>query len=518
MLRKIVRRCTGSKSRPASRKTRRRLATERLAERRMMAADISIDTRGVLTVEGANDPELIQVSTGYQYRSIGGRRIPIASVFVDVQNLQNFQVQREVFSPSNVMKINIEANGGHDIIDLRGYSIPSYIAQPRITVDGGVGSDTVYGSELDETIRGGRFSDTIYGNGGDDTIFGDESDDTIYGGSGDDVIHGGADQDTIYGDSGKDRIYGNSGNDIIRGGSNHDDLFGGSGIDFIYGNSGNDRIFGGTHDDYMYGDSGHDSMFGGSGRDWYTGGTGNDRFLKSAVDSYRFLDRRSWDATITFEDTSGNFNNQGVTYYAGSWSESDINQVDKAMQLMVNVTQNNSLLRGRNGSDVTLLRRGGDNDRTSFVWGWNDGTRITITSNAFVFDPRLAAGNNVNPAVVHEFAHFWDETHENPFVQQFRDTVGWRQIASWDFWTSRNGLTHSDGKNDWWFRTAESDQFAREYGKTNPKEDFATAMTAYVMTKNNIRYELAEPTESVQETRSRMSERFAILDSFFATL
>lgn len=484
----------------------------------MMAADISIDTLGVLTVEGENDHEVIEVSTGYQFRTVAGRRFPIASIFVDVQNLQNGQRQREVFLRSQVIEINIEANGGHDTVDLRRYTVPGYIIPPRITVDGGVGSDTIHGSNLDETIRGGRFSDTIYGNGGDDIIFGDESDDTIYGGTGDDLIRGGANNDTIYGDSGDDQIYGDSGNDIIRGGSNHDDLFGGSGIDFIYGNSGNDQIFGGTHDDYMYGDSGHDSMFGGPGRDWYTGGIGNDRFLKTTTDSYRFLDRRSWDATITFEDTSGNFTNQGVTYYAGSWSEWDVHQVDEAMQLMVNLTNNNSLLRGRNGSDVTLLRRGGDNDRATFIGGWNDGTRITLTANAFAFDSRVAAGNNLDTLVVHEFAHFWDESHENPFVQQFRDAVGWREIAWWDFWTPRNGLTHSDGKNDWWFVTAESDQIARAYGRINPKEDFATAMTAYVMTENNIRYDVEGSTETVQETRSRMSDRFAILDDFFASI
>ena len=96
---------------------------------------------------------------------------------------------------------------------------------------------TPLGSVANDTINGGGGSQTIYGDvngdpsyifGGNDTINGQGGADTIYGQGGNDVINGG---------NGADTIFGGAGNDIIRYASN-DTIDGGSGYDFLQIGSG----------------------------------------------------------------------------------------------------------------------------------------------------------------------------------------------------------------------------------------------------------------------------------------
>ncbi|MDC0326187.1 hypothetical protein OAL64_00910, partial [bacterium] len=65
--------------------------------------------------------------------------------------------------------------------------------------------------------------------------------------------------------------------------------------------------------------------------------------------------------------------------------------------------------------------------------------------------------------VFHEIAHFWDNEHD--------DWSAWKDISDWK-WRVGSKWSH-DGTSG----------FAREYGETNPKEDFATVF-AKVMQEN----------------------------------
>ena len=109
-------------------------------------------------------------------------------------------------------------------------------------------NETVYGSNLVDTIDGKNGADKIYGFGGDDDLMGGPGVDEIYGGAGNDSIQGGSETDTIYGGSGNDTIQGDGQADIIFGGSGNDIIVGNAGADIIVGGFGADTLTGGTND------------------------------------------------------------------------------------------------------------------------------------------------------------------------------------------------------------------------------------------------------------------------------
>jgi Ca2+-binding RTX toxin-like protein len=163
---------------------------------------------------------------------------------------------------------------------------------------------------------------TIYGGAGDDTIWGSQAADHLAGGSGDDVIHGQGGADHIYGDSGFNLDY-----DVAKDPDTdaaivtrllsvptsntsavvtHDDLVAGS--DTIYGDAGDDIVFGdhGVIDqvpgtlrlidstqvtriataesangaaDTIYGNSGNDIILGGNAGDAIDAGQGSNIVL-----------------------------------------------------------------------------------------------------------------------------------------------------------------------------------------------------------------------------------------------
>src|SRR5206468_24355 len=77
-----------------------------------------------------------------------------------------------------------------------------------LSVDGGVGNDTVVGSEGRDLIQGGEGNDVLSGGGGDDRISGDRGNDTMNGGTGDDTLvwNNGDGSDVINGDDGRDDV------------------------------------------------------------------------------------------------------------------------------------------------------------------------------------------------------------------------------------------------------------------------------------------------------------------------
>jgi Ca2+-binding RTX toxin-like protein len=101
-------------------------------------------------------------------------------------------------------------------------------------------------------------------------------DDVLQGGSGSDLIYGGSGNDTLSGWNGSDTIWGGIGNDRLLGGSEGDRLYGEAGNDVLIGDvsyigstnmSGDDILDAGTGNDVLWGRIGNDTLKGGKGTD-----------------------------------------------------------------------------------------------------------------------------------------------------------------------------------------------------------------------------------------------------------
>jgi Ca2+-binding RTX toxin-like protein len=146
-------------------------------------------------------------------------------------------------------------------------------------INGGGGSQTIYGGDGDDTLSGGPGQDFLYGGSGNDVLDGGVGNDKLYGGSGNDNLDGGIGLDELFGGTGDDTIYGQGGADQIHGGADNDVLFGGSEGDSLYGESGNDILYGEDGGDTLTGGIGDDTLIGGAGNDTGIGGDGNDLYI-----------------------------------------------------------------------------------------------------------------------------------------------------------------------------------------------------------------------------------------------
>lgn len=208
------------------------------------------------------------------------------------------------------------------------------------TLDGGAGSNTIYGRGGDDVITGGRDSlasrdinntipvsqleDQTESDDGGDALFGGDGNDTIFGGAGNDILDGGEGDDVMSGQEGIDVFIGGAGTDtvdysnespfqlivnletnIASGGTASGDTFygienligsddridrfigteadnhfwGRGGGDFFNGGDGNDTLDGANDGDILYGEGGDDVLIGGAGQDYLHGGAGNDTIV-----------------------------------------------------------------------------------------------------------------------------------------------------------------------------------------------------------------------------------------------
>lgn len=143
-------------------------------------------------------------------------------------------------------------------------------------VDGGDGADIVLAGTGSDFVLGGWGEDKIYGGAGDDDLNGEDEDDILSGGAGNDLISGGFGDDLLRGQSGNDALFGGWGRDTLMGDAGDDDLHGDGGADLIVGGSGHDLIDGGDGQDTLLGGSGDDTIDGGANSDLIEGGLGND--------------------------------------------------------------------------------------------------------------------------------------------------------------------------------------------------------------------------------------------------
>lgn len=238
----------GNKSRSC--KTRSRFAhLEKLETRQLMAADL--DLMGRLTIRGTNLNDTIYLtnSAGRVGVLLNGSTDPINLAIVGGGSVRVSDV-----AASSIRSIRIDGLLGND-------RISAAVAPVGATIDGGGGSDILYGSAFQDTLMAGSDTstdtNTFYGLGGNDFYI---------GGNGTDVMNGGADVDTMFGGFGNDTLNGRGGNDVLNGGQGDDTLRGEGGDDTLRGDAGNDLLLGGLGTDNLDGGAGDsdrtDAVFG----------------------------------------------------------------------------------------------------------------------------------------------------------------------------------------------------------------------------------------------------------------
>jgi Ca2+-binding RTX toxin-like protein len=148
-------------------------------------------------------------------------------------------------------------------------------------------SNWLYGNALDNVIDGGAGSDIMYGKGGNDTFLVDDKYDAVFenAGEGSDWIWSsisynlGANLENIelLGNAAINSN-GNALDNIMTGNAGANTLDGGDGADEIHGHGDNDYVYGGAGDDELFGEAGNDKLIGTIGVDVMTGGIGADIF------------------------------------------------------------------------------------------------------------------------------------------------------------------------------------------------------------------------------------------------
>ena len=175
-----------------------------------------------------------------------------------------------------------------------------------LTLDGGAGNDTIYGSLVGgNSLIGGDGADTIFARGGNNTLTGGNSNDTYYiDATTDLILESNPDQAT----GGFDVVHasvnynltanikqlmlegastvgtGNAGNNVLYGLSNTHALTldGGAGNDTIYGSLvGGNSLIGGDGADTIFARGGNNTLTGGNGNDIYYSDSANDVILEA---------------------------------------------------------------------------------------------------------------------------------------------------------------------------------------------------------------------------------------------
>ena len=365
------------------------------------------------------------------------------------------------------------------------------------------GNDWLQGDAGMDTLRGGAHNDVLNGGEQADTLVGGDGNDTLRGGGGDDQLWGGAenkpnvgrviytnDSDNLYGDADNDVLYGGAGLvDYLFGGIGDDVLWGEEGNDYLYGDENNDTLYGGAGLDSLFGGAGNDGLFGGwgDGQDSLTGGAGADRFLQSRYDIKLTPIEEDKIQDLAYEDAN-------VLFARGdkNWTDKEVIAADEGLAWLHKTTNNTSLLKTP-GSDkpMSLSRFGYLEHDGMAAAGINSSGKIWIADN----------GTN-GEVVVHEIAHNWD--------QQF-DSIFFAQLSGWEVWNLTTNPTIKSNylqaarfgeKQSWvsggqkycWIYRADA-QFSDTYGRTNPREDFATCLEKY--------YALTKGTDAGAATGTR---------------
>lgn len=237
-------------------------------------------------------------------------------------------VKAEVDTATGVLKIGFEdlKGGGDKDFDDSVFTVDLGVTNaallPKVAtkavsndkhdvVDGGAGSDSLFGMSGNDTMAGGDGDDKLWGNSGDDVLDGGDGNDELHGGAGNDSLSDGAGNDVVNGNSGDDMFAAGEGDDVYNAGSGFDTIdFSGarqgmtidlskksavgmgndvvSGFENVIGSNYADAMKGSKAVDHMDGGAGDDVLRGMGGADVLTGGEGSDTFewaVKDLVDA-----------------------------------------------------------------------------------------------------------------------------------------------------------------------------------------------------------------------------------------
>ena len=130
------------------------------------------------------------------------------------------------------------------------------------------------------------------------------------------------------------------------------------------------------------------------------------------------------------------------------------------------------LLKTSDGDQISFYRVGTSSNGS--ILGWNDGDDVYVTENAMDSDGDGVTAqsgdiHDIHCLVFHEIGHYWDKEHGN--------WSDWKQLSGWSYGLF-SGWTH-DGTSG----------FARAYGETEPKEDFATVFAKVMQQYNGATYD-----------------------------
>ncbi len=109
--------------------------------------------------------------------------------------------------PSDILAIPSTMEAVQLIGGASANKIDASLSNRAVTIEGGLGNDTLIGS---------RFNDVLIGGSGKDSLLGGAGRDTLNGGAGNDYLSGGADDDSLIGGTGADTLLGEAGADIVR--------------------------------------------------------------------------------------------------------------------------------------------------------------------------------------------------------------------------------------------------------------------------------------------------------------
>ncbi|MDR2117193.1 MAG: fibronectin type III domain-containing protein [Planctomycetaceae bacterium] len=219
----------------------------------------------------------------------------------------------------------------------------------------------------------------------------------------------------------------------INGGNGNDDLTGGSGSNIFNGGNGNDLIIGGTGTNIF-----HNTGTGSSVFLWRSKSNGDSWASGSSIASTA---SGKDDANLVFVNTS-TIN----SYHYQAWTDTHLFNVVDTIRYTYNLLGNYKYFctASQNKTEMLLVPAGdlGGPSSGGIYTGMNYGA-----GNAIILDNRYTADRSL---VVHEFAHNW---HHSSYYQQLA-SISW------------NGNSKKSG--------SKTGDFARDYGATNPLEDWTT--------------------------------------------
>ena len=301
----------------------------------------------------------------------GGGIVPLNVETAYLYDVGNRQVTIIGNHQNNVIvgAMDIFGYGGDDV--LRGHG----------SLFGGAGDDYLIGGGTgllgrEEALFGGMGNDTLDGSRGDDELMGQSGNDLLLGGAGRDIVNGGAGDDALFGQADEDHLRGGAGNDIVSGASGDDRIAGGGGNDSLNGGSGSDVISGGMGDDLIRGSSGNDTVLGGNGRDTIFAGEGDD-VIREFIGGNVIRGNDGNDTVIYMSTASVTVDLTAGLATAGSWQDrlfdienigagsgddrlfgdtSDNTFFGRAGDDVISGGGGNNMLYGNGGADVFLIR------------------------------------------------------------------------------------------------------------------------------------------------------------------